>query len=254
VRSSPYLAYVRAFTSELHQVPVWEPGSLTEVGQYGIARKKRWEPLGSIWDILSPDSAARVREAVAVDLGDLQMGLAAVSSLGGEGSAALPQLGVAGGVRIKFSRDRTLCLLAYRCRTESLKNRQLLGEVLGGAQEWDHRWLVTSSVTTAERFTVVASSAPGREVELVARSPEVFELVGSAELNLDSKSQGQTDLAFLNRSGAIYMGLDRVRGPGLFRKDLIRREYLANETADDDVWVEPVEPTAFLEHVLTDGP
>jgi hypothetical protein len=116
---SSYLTYMTAVSSDLRQIPVWEPGAATALGDYGEIRNKQWQRLGSIWDRL-PEVSPGLRDESTAHLELMCRGSSEVCN----GGASLSHDGSVGtlGLSIRFSK----CVFRAKLDTHSTANWTLI--------------------------------------------------------------------------------------------------------------------------------
>ena len=250
---SAYLSYMKAFSSDLRQIAVWEPGTQVKVGDYGEIKNKRWEVLGNVWDLI-PDADERLREWQSSELDLLSLGSAEVVS--GSSDTGYGSLVGNLSIAIRFRKEHAVFVRAEKCETRSLRRVQDIAEKLVRRGVWHKSWSLVSEVRSARRFLVLVSVAGDGEVQVSAKTQELLNAFKAGQVRSEDGIQitGSAVLQFLGRSGPINMSLMRVRGPGLLNPHTKARRVDFAEGkvgAPGAIYIEDVDAQSFLDQLDT---
>ncbi len=244
---SAYMSYMRAFGTDLRQVAVWEPGSKIDLGDYGEIRNRRWEKLGSIWDLMeNPDP--QLREHTTAKLERLSLGSAQVVEANTEGGVS----GLASNLSlsIRFKNKQSVFVRADDCETIVYRRLQAIAERLVSVPDWRKTWTFVSEVRSAKKFLVLLATGEGAQVQVKAKTTELLDAFNVGRVSADAGIQisGSDVLQFIGRSGPIHMSLMKIRSPWLLRDRTTteRFEFAEGKPGAATVFVEVVTPDEIL--------
>ena len=201
-----YIEYMRKFGKDLGQIGVWEPGTNVAPGDYGIVQSKRWQRLGSIWDLL-PTRLADLEKTDVSTLDRLVTGTAELVDAGGHASL-LPF-----SASFKFHEEHSLFVRGEDCTTTSLIRIQKLSEALLKSGEWSPTWVFVSEVRVVKRFVVLVGSAAGGTTTVTAKTSEDLAsfLTGGIDAGANLTFSGMSVSQYIGRSGPLNMSLVRIK-------------------------------------------
>ncbi len=214
---SAYDTYVKAFASDLRKIPVWEPGTKVELGDYGTVRNRRWEKLGNIWDLL-PTAPVHLKVEDSSKLDEMSLGSAEVVGAGANSGVTTP--GADLEISIKFRDGHSTFLRAFQCENKSFRRIQQLAEHICSNTDWNEQWAFVSGIQFAKQFLVLISSESEGLVRVGAKTTDLMSqfMSGRVKVNGSIEFSGTDVLKFVGRTGPISMDLTRIRGPWLLAR------------------------------------
>lgn len=189
-------SYSSSWWDSMNEYPVWPPGTLTELGDYGELQDGCFIRMGHVREHL-PSIDFQTTDATMSSLTISRRGTKAIRS-----DADLPA-GIS-QVEFEFGSKAGSVLLAHDVTSTSVSNLNELAEQLLACSTWTRKWLFVTTVRTAEKFSVVIAKDATTKIGARGAYSVVEDfMLGKATAGAELEFSGDRTLQIVGAQGAL---------------------------------------------------
>jgi len=209
--------FAASVRKQLDRYPVWEPGALFTLGDYGVLRDKTLKKLGNIQAFGITFSKASGNET----LYQFQSKGTKLIEAHASGSVEPAGLGapLRSSIELRFDEEHGIFIKAQRSRVIQISELRQVALKLRQSGRWDFGWKLVTEVREVNPATIIMGSSAGTmlKVEGEADLLEQFR-IGGLKTGTALTFTGEAALQVVGIEGSIFLDLCYL--PGFFGGDI----------------------------------